>query len=272
MVFPKGRHRSEKTKRKISKANTGKHHSEETKRKISKANKGKTFSKEHRKKLSKAKMGNIPWNKGKTRADDPRIMQSRLGKHHSEEAKRKISEARKGKPHLHRSHPLSKETKRKISEAKKGENHHFYGKRLSKEHRRKISETNKGKFIGENNPNYGKHLSDEAKAKIREARLKRVFPKKDTSIEVLIQEELRRQRINFEKHVPLLGRYQVDIKIGNLIVECDGRYWHSLPRKVESDHIRDLTLKKAGYKILRLREHEIEASPENCVERIKGVI
>lgn len=92
----------------------GKHHSEETKLKISKANKGKTkgrttwikgkhHSEETKKKISETKRGVKTW----------------LGLHHSEETKKKISETKKGKTPWNKGKPMSEEQKRKISETLK---------------------------------------------------------------------------------------------------------------------------------------------------------
>lgn len=75
----------------------GKHHSEATREKISKAEKGKYVSEETRRKLSEASKGN----------------KNRLGKHHSEETKKKIGEKSKGR------YP-SVETRKKLSAVKKG--------------------------------------------------------------------------------------------------------------------------------------------------------
>lgn len=61
----KGKHHSEETKRKISEAN--KNISEETRKKLSEACKGRIISEEQRRKISKTLLGNIPWNKGKTK-------------------------------------------------------------------------------------------------------------------------------------------------------------------------------------------------------------
>ena len=81
-----GKHLSEETKKKMTKANKGQVPwnkggtlSEETKKKIGDAHRGKHLSEEHKKKISKTLKENPPW----------------LGKHFSEETKKKISDARK---------------------------------------------------------------------------------------------------------------------------------------------------------------------------------
>lgn len=252
----KGRHHTEETKRKISEAkkgknnpNYGKHLSEETKRKISEANKGHTA-----------------WNKGLTENTDERVRrnsEANRGKHRSEEFKRKTSKAKKG-------NHCSEETKLKISEANKGRIPWNKGEPFSEETRRKMSKAKKGHITWMK----GKRHSEEAKAKIREARLKQVFPAQDTSIEVAMQSELRRRGINFDTHVSLLGKYQIDIFIDpNIVVECKGDYWHSKEFKNGEvwarDCRREQELEEAGYSVYSFWGHEIRASPEHCVDKIE---
>lgn len=53
--------------------------------------------------------------------------------------------------------------------------------------------------------------------------------------------------------------YMVDFYIPNknLIIECDGNYWHNYPTGLEKDRIRDERLKLKGYQIIRFWESEI---------------
>lgn len=114
-----GREHSEKTKEKMSKAQSGENnpmygkigennprygrrHSEETKRKISEANSGKYRSEEAKQKMSESRFGKN---------------NSFYGKHHSEEAKEKIGEANSGKI-------FSEEHKQKLSESHSGDKNH----------------------------------------------------------------------------------------------------------------------------------------------------
>lgn len=57
-----------------------------------------------------------------------------------------------------------------------------------------------------------------------------------------------------------------------LIVECDGAYWHGRPEQKKKDARRDAWLRARGWKVLRLGEAEIKASPERCVERVLAVL
>ena len=81
----KGKHLSDETKNKISKANKGRHHSEEAKRKMSEAQKGikkPKLTEEQKRKLSESLKGR---------------QSGMAGKYHSEETRKKMSEAHKCK-------------------------------------------------------------------------------------------------------------------------------------------------------------------------------
>jgi very-short-patch-repair endonuclease len=44
----------------------------------------------------------------------------------------------------------------------------------------------------------------------------------------------------------------------NLVIECDGNYWHKYPTGTDIDHIRTDELIDKGFKVLRLWEFEIK--------------
>lgn len=239
--------------------------SEEHKRKISESHKGKIHSEETKRKISLAKKGKTTWMKGKK---------------HTEESKHKMSKAHKGKK-------LSEEHKRKISMTIKGKNHPFYGKHHSEETKQKISLANLGnrawnkgltKETDERVKKYGnsqkgRRFSDEHKEKLCKARRKRIYPTKDTSIEIAMQEGLKKRGIPFKTHILLLEKYRPDVFIkDNLIIECDGDYWHRLPHIIKLDYNRDQELKMAGYQVLRFWEHEVKNDLETCLDRIMTIL
>ena len=101
-----------------------------------------------------------------------------------------------------------------------------------------------------------------------------VIPKKDTSIEVKIQNFLKTLGIEFFTHqyMKIEHGYQCDILIPsmNLVIECDGNYWHKYPVGLEKDHIRTKELIEKGFKVLRLWENEIRLMKINDFkERLK---
>jgi len=259
-----GKKHTEETKRKLSEAiinlwknrehpMLGKKHTEESKRKMSITKQGKICSEETKRKMSEI-MKKV-WKN---------IEHPMLGRKLSIETKRKLSEAHKGKI-------FSEETRRKLSIANQG-------KILSEEHKSKISKSNKGFRHTEEHKrkigiaNQGKRLgrkhSEEVKIKIKEARKKQIFPTKDTSIEIKIQNFLKELNIEFFTHQymkEIEHGYQCDILIPsmNLVVECDGDYWHKYPVGNDMDHIRTQELIDKGFKVLRLWEHEIKVMSVN---------
>jgi very-short-patch-repair endonuclease len=180
-----------------------------------------------------------------------------LGKSLSEETKQKISLALKGYPH-------SKEWNRKVSLSLKGKQI-CLGRKLSEETKKKIGIANSIALKGKHFPNMfkkGYHPTEEIREKIKQARAKQITPVKDTSIEVKIQEFLKVMGIDFFTHQYLKQiehSYQCDILIPsmNLVIECDGNYWHKYPIGRELDKIRTNELINKGFKVLRLWEQEI---------------
>jgi very-short-patch-repair endonuclease len=111
---------------------------------------------------------------------------------------------------------------------------------------------NKGKkYSKEKYPNWG----------LRAFRNDLVLPIKDTSIEIKIQNFLGELKIEYFKHkyMNIAHSYQCDIFIPskNIVIECDGNYWHSYPTGTEIDNIRTKELIEKGFKVLRLWENEI---------------
>ena len=112
---------------------------------------------------------------------------------------------------------------------------------------------------------------------IRLKRLKQVFPKKDTKIEVKMQSVLRELGIHFERHYPFYIQgfgTQIDIAIPErrLAIYCDGDYWHNLPSYRKRDERANIVLKEYGWKVLRFWEHEINANPFGCSKDIEEVL
>jgi len=175
-----------------------------------------------------------------------KISEAKKGKTFSDEHKRKISEAHKGRISCMEGKHHTEETRRKISEANEGRRYI-----LSKETRRKMSEAKKGKTF----------FSEETRRKMRVARATQILPVKDTKIEVKIQNFLKELGITFFTHqyMNIEHGYQCDILIPslNMVIECDGDYWHKYPTGTDNDHVRTKELIEKGFKVLRLWEHEI---------------
>lgn len=145
----------------------------------------------------------------------------------------------------------------------RGKEHFWYGKESPK----------KNKTIEEF---YGPNKSKEIRRKIKRKRAKQIIPQKDTKIEVKIQNFLKQLGIEFFTHQymkKIEHGYQCDILIPsmNLVIECDGNYWHKYPIGRDLDHIRTRELLERGFKVLRLWESEIKVMKLNeFEERLNG--
>lgn len=186
------------------------------------------------------------------------------GKKHKKESKEKISLTRK---------KLFKEKKLKIIG--------MTGKKHTGETKRKIGIKSKLKHIpckketrikiGLANKNH--IVTKETREKIKKARAKQIFPIKDTSIEIKIQNFLKQLGIEFFTHQyikKIEHSYQCDIFIPslNMIIECDGNYWHKYPVGNNIDHIRTKELTEKGFKVLRLWENKIRIMKLNDFKEI----
>ncbi len=196
------------------------------------------------------------------------------GKTHTEEAKRKIRLARakqvmtvesnRKRSQTQKGRTFSKESKQKMRDhALKRfvdkKNHPNYGKKCSEEIKNKMSLKFKGKTLEQL---HNKEKVEQIRNKIKQARAKQIFPLKDSSIEVKIQNFLKELNIEFFTHqyINIKHAYQCDILIPskNLVIECDGDYWHHYPIGREIDHVRTQELINQGFKVLRLWEFEIK--------------
>ncbi len=220
------------------------------------------------------------------------------GQKHLEETKRNMSLTRRGNNHLYIGRKHSQETIEKIKiarakqvntpESNRKRSETQKGRIFSKESKEKMRQHALKRFSDKkNHPNFGKPLpqkikdniskalkgikldqlhtpkkAEEIRKKIKTARAKQIFPLEDTSIEVKIQNFLKELGIEFftHQHMSIKHSYQCDIFIPslNLVVECDGDYWHRYPTGTEIDHIRTKELIQKGFRVLRLWEFEIK--------------
>jgi len=212
--------------------------SEEHRRKLSEKAKGRVFSEEHKRNLSIARQG-VP---------------QRRGWHHTPETCARMSASRKGyKNALGYKHTA--EARRKISEKNRG-------RAFTKAHRRKLSLSLKRVWT-QFSPQEQQHR---ACTMVWGARL--------SSLERIMQCCFREVNVKFESQKAFLP-YFVDIFIPslNLVVECDGEYWHSSLTAQRRDQKRDRYLiSRYGVRIVRVPEKSILENPKLVVSTILGGI
>lgn len=90
-----------------------------------------------------------------------------------------------------------------------------------------------------------------------------------TSIEIAMRDELTAAGIAFtEQYAHAYGVADFFIE-PNLIVECDGDYWHKIPKVAARDRSKDKTLGADGFNVIRFWEKDIHANPAGCVNAIR---
>ena len=70
---------------------------------------------------------------------------------------------------------------------------------------------------------------------------------------------------------PKVGRHEVDFlwRGERLVVEADTFTYHRGSIAFESDHARDLDLRRQGYTVLRFTDQQLEAEPERIVADVR---
>lgn len=188
------------------------------------------------------------------------------GYKHTEETKRKISKNNGrywfGKHHIEK-------TKKKISESvKKNPTKYWKGKKHLEETKKKISNSKKGK-VG----NFKNHKhSETTKSKMCEARIKyyrnRLNPFKNTDIELIMKKALKNKDIKFTQQYRI-GNHLVDFFIEpNIVIECDGIYWHNLIRVKKRDSVLNKMMFEKGYKVYRFYGNKIKENINKCLNSI----
>jgi very-short-patch-repair endonuclease len=92
-----------------------------------------------------------------------------------------------------------------------------------------------------------------------------------SSIEIKMAEAFEQIGLNPESQY-IIGPFVADFAFPDhkLVVECDGDYWHNLPHIQKKDKIKNYYYWKTGWRIVRLWEHEINASSIECAIRVQS--
>lgn len=110
---------------------------------------------------------------------------------------------------------------------------------------------------------------------------------KNTKVEVLVFRELRRRNVYFQKHYnKIVGKPDIALPRKKIAVFIDGDFWHGynfktqkerLPKKywvdkIETNIKRDKRvrskLKRDGWIVLRVWEHQVKNNFEKTIEKI----
>jgi DNA mismatch endonuclease (patch repair protein) len=134
-----------------------------------------------------------------------------------------------------------------------------------------------------------RHRGDIMSAKTRSAVMARIKGK-DTGPERLMLKALSLKGVRCENHAKdLPGRPDLVFRDRRLAVFVDGDFWHGWrfsiwrdklsekwERKIESNRRRDLrvhrSLRRTGWRVIRIWEHQIERDLDACVRRVLAAI
>jgi very-short-patch-repair endonuclease len=87
-----------------------------------------------------------------------------------------------------------------------------------------------------------------------------------TSIENIMEKTLIDCKIPYQKQVSIPRVGIADFLLHKrLIIECDGDYWHNIPKQKERDFHRDFRSRFLGYHTVRFSETLIHANPKGCI-------
>jgi DNA mismatch endonuclease (patch repair protein) len=113
---------------------------------------------------------------------------------------------------------------------------------------------------------------------------------KDTKPEAYVEKVLQEWEVIFEKHPKIFGRPDFVVREAKLAVFTDGDFWHGYRmgprrlskmsdfwrRKIAGNKTRDrrvnARLRKEGWTVVRIWEHEIENNPEAVASRLKKLL
>jgi DNA mismatch endonuclease, patch repair protein len=113
---------------------------------------------------------------------------------------------------------------------------------------------------------------------------------KDTGLEVMVRSALHREGLRFRKHVKdLPGNPDIVFTKARVVVFVDGDFWHGyrfsswevrvsdfwkikISKNRERDAKNHRKLRKMGWTVIRLWQHEIKKDFENSIARIYSTV
>lgn len=112
-----------------------------------------------------------------------------------------------------------------------------------------------------------------------------------TTPEIVIMRALRRQNIYFTKNVKsIIGKPDIVFRRKKIVVFIDSDFWHVHPRRFimpqsnkrywkekirrnkERDSEVNKELKKTGWKVIRIWEHDVKHNTDKCIKKILKAI
>jgi len=95
------------------------------------------------------------------------------------------------------------------------------------------------------------------------------YKKLESHIERRLYSALVNNGYKVRAQVPC-GRYKIDLVIGDVAIECDGKKYHSSPERKARDRRKSAYLRKNGYrKVMRFTGSEIVTKMPDVLRRIE---
>jgi very-short-patch-repair endonuclease len=151
----------------------------------------------------------------------------------------------------------------------------------SKNHIKKLKETGKfNEMLEKLNEGHKRFFSTPEGKAMRSANgvksvLKQSHNKNNrTSIEIKMANELNARRIEYIEQYNLGNKFALDFLLPEygIVIECDGDYWHRLPKNMARDKSKNAYVKACGFSLYRFWESEINADVEACVDVVMAEI
>ncbi len=114
-----------------------------------------------------------------------------------------------------------------------------------------------------------------------------------TTPEILLQRALRKEKIKFRKNCSILyGKPDIALVDKKIVVFVDGEFWHGyrwkekkkkiknnraywipkIERNIARDKQNNKKLKKAGWQVIRLWQHQVIKDLPGCIQKIKKTL
>lgn len=103
---------------------------------------------------------------------------------------------------------------------------------------------------------------------------RRNLQQESTTIEIAMASELKRRGITFIEQYNLGDKFRLDFLLPeyDIVIECDGDYWHNLPEVAKRDESKNAYIKACGFSLYRFWESEINRDIEACVDIVVAEI
>jgi len=104
--------------------------------------------------------------------------------------------------------------------------------------------------------------------------LQRLASGKRTDIEKAMAAALDEHAIEYDEQVVMYEKFMVDFKLRHhdVIIQCDGLFWHDRPHVRSRDRGQDRYLSKCGYIVLRFDDEKILNQMESTIVEIERTI